>query len=424
MAIRLIDNYPSNGTLKDERDEYLRLFELGGTRTTTGDVSFTSTTSLKSYNTLGTSYAGQGQNGMMNLLFYGDATTPDNPKLVDYAVTSEDVAKIKAASDVIVATGTGTQILLTLTSVDSYEANSKYTFIAGGSNSGAATTININGLGAKNLYKPNTTTAPNIISGKAYTIWYDGTSFFLQASAEGTAVAGDVLAGTTFSNDSDTGIAGTLTLTGTAAVGNVLTGSTFYSTDAKTKLTGTMPNRGTVNITPSTTNQAITSGYHSGSGVVYGDADLVAGNIKRGVNIFGVTGTADTFIHSTSTTSNILTYYLNGGIKTHFSSNYVKQHQFTVNRTGNVRVYFRLTSTDSTVSGYLYVNDVQDAATYSETTGSGSYFTYTLTVSQGDTVSLWTRRHNVGTSVNSYLLSLTYFMTENTNSNLFTVTMA
>jgi hypothetical protein len=51
-----------------------------------------------------------------------------------------------------------------------------------------------------------------------------------------------------------------------------------------------MVDRGTVNITPGTGNQSITAGKHSGAGVVYGDADLAAGNIRAGVNIFGVVG--------------------------------------------------------------------------------------------------------------------------------------
>jgi hypothetical protein len=45
-------------------------------------------------------------------------------------------------------------------------------------------------------------------------------------------------------------------------------------------------------ITPSTVDQAIPNGiYDTGGGVVSGDADLVASNIKSGVNIFGVNGT-------------------------------------------------------------------------------------------------------------------------------------
>lgn len=55
-------------------------------------------------------------------------------------------------------------------------------------------------------------------------------------------------------------------------------------------VSGTMPNQGTEIITPSTVNQAIVAGYHNGSGYIVGDADLVAKNIKSGVNLFGVVG--------------------------------------------------------------------------------------------------------------------------------------
>jgi|LSQX01.2.fsa_nt_gb hypothetical protein len=44
-------------------------------------------------------------------------------------------------------------------------------------------------------------------------------------------------------------------------------------------------------ITPSTVNQAIPKGVHDGTGYVKGDANLVAGNIRHGVNVFGVIGT-------------------------------------------------------------------------------------------------------------------------------------
>jgi hypothetical protein len=46
-----------------------------------------------------------------------------------------------------------------------------------------------------------------------------------------------------------------------------------------------------ITITPSTVNQVIPNGiYDTGGGVVLGDADLVADNIKSGANIFGVVG--------------------------------------------------------------------------------------------------------------------------------------
>ena len=52
-----------------------------------------------------------------------------------------------------------------------------------------------------------------------------------------------------------------------------------------------MPNNGAVTIAPTTTDQSIAAGYHNGSGTVQGDPDLAAGNIKRGVTLFGVAGT-------------------------------------------------------------------------------------------------------------------------------------
>ena len=77
---------------------------------------------------------------------------------------------------------------------------------------------------------------------------------------------------------------------GTAVVGDVLGGKTFAST-AGLGATGTMPNNGAVTLTPTASDQAIAAGYHDGAGKCAGDADLVAGNIKDGVNLFGLAGT-------------------------------------------------------------------------------------------------------------------------------------
>ena len=102
------------------------------------------------------------------------------------------------------AGGTGTAITLTIgeTLVNGLPVN----FIASANNNSGATTIN-----SKPLYKPNTTTAPNLITGKPYTVVYNLASdcFFVKASAEGTAGINDVYVGKTFSNDNDTGLIGT-----------------------------------------------------------------------------------------------------------------------------------------------------------------------------------------------------------------------
>jgi hypothetical protein len=104
------------------------------------------------------------------------------------------------------AQGTGNAITVSIPSL--VDGKSK-TFVASANNNGTATTVN-----SKNLYKPNTTTAPNLIAGKAYTIWYNKSKdcFFIKASAEGNTVADHVLAGDTFSNDSDTGLIGNMDL--------------------------------------------------------------------------------------------------------------------------------------------------------------------------------------------------------------------
>ncbi len=157
----------------------------------------------------------------------------------------------------IIQTAGGSATAITLTNVNLVNGFT-ISFLVAANNNGAATTIN-----GKNLYKFGGTAAPALTAGKVVTVWYNGTSFFIKASAEGDAVAANVLAGKKFSNDSDTGI------------------------------TGTMTDRGAVTITPGTTDQVIAAGYHNGSGKVIGDTDLVSANIKAGVNIFGVAGNAN-----------------------------------------------------------------------------------------------------------------------------------
>jgi len=76
---------------------------------------------------------------------------------------------------------------------------------------------------------------------------------------------------------------------GNATIADVLDGKTF-SSDAGTGFIGTMPNRGGMSYTPTTTDQTIVVGYYNGSGKVEGDSNLVSGNIRSGVSIFGVEG--------------------------------------------------------------------------------------------------------------------------------------
>lgn len=110
-------------------------------------------------------------------------------------------------------TAGGTATVLTLIALHfELVSGESVTFIASANNSGAATTLNVNGLGAKPVYKVGGTISPTLTAGKAYTVWFAGANFFIKASAEGSATITDVLAGKTFSNDSDSGLVGNAVL--------------------------------------------------------------------------------------------------------------------------------------------------------------------------------------------------------------------
>ena len=80
----------------------------------------------------------------------------------------------------------------------------------------------------------------------------------------------------------------------TALVAEILSGRTAYARGSK--LTGTMPNNGSVYRTFSTIEDSYTiaQGYHDGGGLVdlspVECAKMIPGNIKVGVSLFGVTG--------------------------------------------------------------------------------------------------------------------------------------
>ena len=80
------------------------------------------------------------------------------------------------------------------------------------------------------------------------------------------------------------------TSAGTATAAQILSGQIAFVDGAK--VTGTMVSKAAATYTPGTSNQTISAGqYLAGTQTIAGDADLIPGNIKSGVSIFGVTGT-------------------------------------------------------------------------------------------------------------------------------------
>ena len=164
-----------------------------------------------------------------------------------------------------------------------------------------ASTLNVSGLGAKAILDSfgNAITAGGLVAGIIYTFRYNATtsSFIVQGKGGGgTAVASQVLTGSTFSNNSGANIPGTMpnngatsfppqayaqlipigyynglgqvpSVTGTATTANVLTGYSFCSGTGVGQ-SGTMVNQAAKSYTPSTSVQTITAGYYNGSGTI------------------------------------------------------------------------------------------------------------------------------------------------------------
>lgn len=358
--------------------------------------------------------------------------------IIDGAITdaklSNAAGQLKSVVDytskVALATGTATAITLTIAGITAYTQLMKVDFYCVADNSGAATTVNINGLGDVALYKPNAgEVSPTLIAGKVYTIYYASPSFFLKASATGDAIAENVLAGKLFSTDVDTDIVGTMPLrnftqenSSNSIIGSTLylkppngyydgsENSLVYITDEEfvapnfleTKnvfgLQGSMTDRsGIYEIMPWQVNAHAPQvkppkGYYDGDTWKYIlDYDLVPTNIKKGVSVFGVEGTYNELIFEVGDTAFASS---DAEVNIQTTETYTLKKSITLGAvlSGSVRVSFELRTGDSvnnTAYGRVYVNDV--AVGTERSTLSGTYVTYTedFTVSAGAKIELY-----------------------------------
>lgn len=120
-----------------------------------------------------------------------------------------------------------------------------------------------------------------------------GAYYKVNAVANGSVTAPGSISGTGATVSTGTN---TLTLTKSVSVTpNVTTAGYINSGTAgnsSVSLTGSVTTKAAATITPGTSNQTIASGtYLTGTQTISGDANLIAGNIKKDVTIFGTTGT-------------------------------------------------------------------------------------------------------------------------------------
>ena len=116
----------------------------------------------------------------------------------------------------------------------------------------------------------------------------------IDAMTEGTVTAPSTISGTGASVQS-TG-SNTVTVRGTVSVTPNVTTAGYIDAgtagNSTVTLSVNMTTKAASTITPGASAQTISGGiYLTGTQTIAGDADLVAGNIKSGVNIFGVSGT-------------------------------------------------------------------------------------------------------------------------------------
>lgn len=129
-----------------------------------------------------------------------------------------------------------------------------------------------------------------------------------------TATAAELLKGYTgiLKGSDDEPVPGTLELTGNAQAGHVLNGETFYTNNAKSKQTGTMPNRGDYNgWGNSKGNDAgnqrmwvkVPQGYYNENANVFlswadirNMAGITAVKIKKGESIMGIIGSWEGYV--------------------------------------------------------------------------------------------------------------------------------
>lgn len=124
------------------------------------------------------------------------------------------------------ATGENNKIISLSPAPSSYYEGMCFAFRNEVQNTGPVT-INVNGLGARSIKKPNGNdlVSGNLKAGSVYTVRYNGTNFILQGSdAAGTATPEDVTAGKTFSNDDDTDLVGALPILGNRSTTLIING--------------------------------------------------------------------------------------------------------------------------------------------------------------------------------------------------------
>lgn len=241
------------------------IFNSGGTAINNQNKTVTPTTSTQTI-TADSGYTGLGTVTVNRIPT--NYLIPSGNKSITANGTNIDVAQYATVS-VNVSGGGSTPDPMTLPTSTSSSATSGYTNKATISRSTSNQYLNI---------------PPGYLESGAY--------YTINATPNGSVTAPASISGSAASVSTGTN---TLTLTKTVSVTPNVTAVGYISAgtagNSSVSLTANVTTKSAATYTPGTTNQTIASGtYLTGTQTISGDSNLVAGNIKKGISIFGVTG--------------------------------------------------------------------------------------------------------------------------------------
>ncbi|MCB2354332.1 hypothetical protein [Clostridium estertheticum] len=230
---------------------------------------------------------------------------------------------------------------------------------------------------------------------------------------QGNAVESQVLGGATFSNadgKTRTGTMpnnGTINITPTTSSQSISSGFTTGGTVGAVSVpvakvlndttiagvTGTMVNQGNKSYTPSANAQAITEGYYKG-GYIQGSPNSISENIKNRVVINGVTGNLIP-MNLTAGNNNIYSVFTNSAYYAYATTTDRSICTFTVNVTGIIRMTYSLYSSGGNGNLSLYKNG---ASLHYDHTSDVVTVTYDIAVNSGDIIELHLSKTSSGTT--------------------------
>ena len=198
-----------------------------------------------------------------------------------------------------------------------------------------------------------------------------GAYYTISATPNGSVTAPSSISGTAASVSTGNN---TLTLTKTVSVTPNVTTAGYISAgtvgNSSVSLTANVTTKSAATYIPGTTNQTIASGtYLTGTQTISGDSNLVAGNIKKGISIFGVAGS-----YEGSGDSSMNVQYYHGGARVAATSYTATAVTLTVAVSGTYNITwsgFR-SSTSGTSGSQLYKNGTALGSAY--TTFTNSYW--------------------------------------------------